>query len=640
MNNKLSYFLLYLDVFGKTPQFNINGRKHYPSYLGSFLTLALIALIVVFFLIFSLKIFTHSDPKIVYTTYIDEDPDMVKFTNEFVMTLSLQFPNYTNFIDETVYNIKAYSVSTVYNSELKTHTYQNDPIKVVKCSDYNFSVLKDYFKSLPIENLYCLNLTNLEIGGEFSKNIWKIIKIEFNKCSNSKANNYTCKDNTTIENYLKYGYMAGYITDYFIVSNNYSHPIQMYGKNVFTTFQFNNYFENWLYFKAKSIRTDVGLIFTDYKELKGITYDRIFETSGINQSETIIGSFILRLSTNKDSYERTYLKLHEGIAEIGGFIKACFIIGDLISKFFRDTLYKNFILQFFNLDEDKIITQHIEKKKQKLNLKNNYSNSKSFNQNASNIQLNNLNSYIQTNLLTNIKNDKKTSSSNNLLNSKKIKFMETPPKQTLNNNFINNPVKIIETINEAQLKKKNQTVKNNNKKIIKFLNNNSILKNNNNNNDKNNDNNENTTKNEHITDNNLTDNHNISSSENNVNFKTKSSGLNMFAKYEHRHITRSFCFLQILCKSYGFKRVYIIKREYEKIYFIFDIVQYIKLRNDFNYIQKLILNEDEKRELGIAYHYNYDLHFDKEGYDYLFHKKANNVGNIIKSKINSDVNMK
>ena len=42
MNNKLSYFLLYLDVFGKTPQFNINGRKHYPSYLGSFLTLALI----------------------------------------------------------------------------------------------------------------------------------------------------------------------------------------------------------------------------------------------------------------------------------------------------------------------------------------------------------------------------------------------------------------------------------------------------------------------------------------------------------------------------------------------------------------------------------------------------------------------
>jgi hypothetical protein len=85
------------------------------------------------------------------------------------------------------------------------------------------------------------------------------------------------------------------------------------------------------------------------------------------------------------------------------------------------------------------------------------------------------------------------------------------------------------------------------------------------------------------------------------------------------------------------KRIYLIKKEYEKIYFIFDIVQYIKLRNDFNFIQKLILNEDEKKELGIAYHYNYDLHFDKEGYDYLFHKKKNEVGNIIKSKINNDI---
>ena len=633
MNNKLSYFLLYLDVFGKTPQFNINGQKHYPSYLGSFLTLALIALIVVFFLIFSLKIFTHSDPKIVYTTYIDEDPDMVKFTNEFVMTLSLQFPNYTNFIDETVYNIKAYSVSTVYNSELKTHTYQNDPIKVVKCSDYNFSVLKDYFKSLPIENLYCFNLTNLEIGGEFSKNVWKIIKIEFNKCSNSKANNYTCKDNTTIENYLKYGYMAGYITDYFIVSNNYSHPIQMYGKNVFTTFQFNNYFENWLYFKAKSIRTDVGLIFTDYKEIKGITYDRIFETSGINQSETIIGSFILRLSTNKDSYERTYLKLHEGIAEIGGFIKACFIIGDLISKFFRDTLYKNFILQFFNLDEDKTIQELIHKKN--INLKKNYNNS--LNHNISNIPLNNLNSYIQTNLLTNIKNEKKTNnSSNNLIGPKKIKFNEDKTKQTLNNNYFYNPFKIIANIDESEVKTKNQTVKDNSKKIMKYLNNNSILKNNDENKRKKNENEDNNTENNFVEQNN----NYLSSSENNVHFRHKSSGLNSFAKIEHRLITKSYCFLQILCKSYGLKRVYVIKKEYEKIYFIFDIVQYIKLRNDFNYIQKLILNEDEKRELGIAYHYNYDLHYDKEGYDYLFHKKANNVGNIIKSKIISDVNMK
>ena len=621
--------ILYLDVFGKTPQFNINGRSNYPSYLGSCLTFALAAVIVVFFVIFSLKIIVHSEPKIVYTTYIDEDPDMIKFTNEFILTLGLHFPNYTNFLDESIYYIKAYSVTTKYDKQLKAHINYEEPINFMKCSEYKFSVLKEYFDELPIQNLYCFNLTNYEIGGEFSKNIWKIIRIEFHKCLKSNEYNYTCQNESTVEEYLSNGYMGGFLTDYFILSNNYSHPIQIYGKNVYTSFEYNKYFDYWIYFKSKSIKTDIGLIFTDYKEINGITFDRVFETKIVHQSKSILGSCILRLSTNKDNYERNYLKLHEAIAELGGFIKACFIVGDFLSKFFRDTLYKNFILQFFNLDEDKTIQELIHKKN--INLKKNYNNS--LNHNISNIPLNNLNSYIQTNLLTNIKNEKKTNnSSNNLIGPKKIKFNEDKTKQTLNNNYFYNPFKIIANIDESEVKTKNQTVKDNSKKIMNYLNNNSILKNNDENKRKRNDNEHNNT------DNNFAEQNNnyLSSSENNVHPRHKSSGLNSFAKIEHRLITKSYCFLQILCKSYGLKRVYVIKKEFEKIYFIFDIVQYIKLRNEFNYIQKLILNEDEKRELGIAYHFDYDLHYDKEGYDYLFHKKKNNVGNIIKNKIMSD----
>jgi hypothetical protein len=617
--------ILYLDIFGKTPQFNINGRSNYPSYLGSCLTFALAAVIVVFFVIFSLKIIVHSEPKIVYTTYIDEDPDMIKFTNEFILTLGLQFPNYTNFLNESIYYIKAYSVTTKYDKQLKAHINYEEPINFMKCSEYKFSVLKEYFDELPIQNLYCFNLTNYEIGGEFSKNIWKIIRIEFHKCLKSNEYNYTCQNESTVEEYLSNGYMGGFLTDYFILSNNYSHPIQIYGKNVYTSFEYNKYFDYWIYFKSKSIKTDIGLIFTDYKEISGITFDRVFETKIVHQSKSILGSFILRLSTNKDSYERNYLKLHEAIAEIGGFIKACFIVGDFLSKFFRDTLYKNFILQFFNLDEDKTIKEVIQKKT--IKLKKNYNNS--LNHNISNIPLNNINSYIQTNLLTNIKNEKKTNnSSNNLIGLKKIKFNEDNIKQTLNNNYF----KVIANIDENEVKTKNQTVKDNSKKIMNYLNNNSILKNNDENKKKRNENEHNNT------DNNFAEQNNnyLSSSENNVHPVHKSSGLNSFAKIEHRLITKSYCFLQILCKSYGLKRVYVIKKEFEKIYFIFDIVQYIKLRNEFNYIQKLILNEDEKRELGIAYHFDYDLHYDKEGYDYLFHKKKNNVGNIIKNKIMSD----
>ena len=706
MMEKIRIFFLYMDVFGNKPQFNVNGHKHYPSYLGSLITFILAGVIIFFFIMFSLQIFYHSNPNVVYTSYISEDPDMVQFTDNFVLTLGLQFPNYTSYLDEKVYKVKAFSVTTYYNQEKKEYLKTREPINVVKCTNYNFTILKDYFKSLPLDKLYCFDLAKYEIGGEFNKKIWKVIQIEFYKCENSEENNYTCKQNSEIEDHLKNGYIGGFITDYFILSNNYSNPIQIYGKNIFTSFDYKQYVDHWIYFKTKSIRTDVGLIFPDFKEEIGVSFEKETETRE-NQESTALSSLILRLSTNRDTYQRNYLKLHESIAEIGGFIKACFLTGELISKFFRDTLYKNFILQFFNLDESKLIENYKKNKKKKnLDLKNNFNGSNSI-QKISNIPLNKSN--YNSNLFTNSKLTKNNNNffSTNILNkTKAIKFLEDKFKNNLHNNYIN----------ETQTKKieKNKKLKklktiNNEKKIINYLNKYNLLKNNydvmnkfendndncnsninlnhnvinnnnynstlntvnnnnfTNNNSNNNKNNYNTNININYmnddlnnnsnnkakinlnyinprksfdNDNYLSDHNKSIYSERNVNLNLTSKdniinreATKLTGKFQYRHITKSFCFFKILCKKYGMKRIYLIKKAYEKIFFIFDIVQYIKLRNDFNFIQKLILNEEEKKELGIAYHYNYDLHFDKEGYDYLFHKKKNEVGELIKNKI-------
>ena len=479
MKEKMRMFLLYIDVFGNTPQFNVNGHKHYPSYLGSFITFVLAGIIIFFFVMFALQIFHHSNPNVVYTSYISEDPEMVKFTDKFILTLGLHFPNYTSYLDETVYKIRAFSVTTYYNQEKKEYLKTKEEINVVQCSYFNFTILKEYFEALPLDRLYCFDLAKYGIGGEFNKKIWKVIQIEFYKCENSEENNYTCKENEIIEDHLKNGYIGGFITDYFILSNNYSQPIQIYGKNIFASIDYRQYVDHWVYFKTKSIKTDVGLIFPHFKEEIGVSFEKETETRE-NKESTALSSLILRLSTNRDTYQRTYLKLHESIAEIGGFIKACFLTGELLSKFFRDTLYKNFILQFFNLDESKIIKNFKKnKKKQYLNLKNNFNNSISI-QNISNIPLNksNCNSNLFTNSkLTKINN--KNYSTNILNNTKTIKFLEDKLKNNLHNNYIN------ETQNNNQKKrrknrlKKLKTINNNDKKIINYLNKYSLLKNSN-----------------------------------------------------------------------------------------------------------------------------------------------------------------
>ena len=553
--SKFSDLFIYLDFFGTKPGFFINGCDTHRSIFGALISIVVCSIIFGFFCIFLNQIIKHNKPHIVHNEFIDDNPaPYVLNNNNFVFTLSLQYPNYTNFVNEKIYTIKAKKVTYVYNEAKEYKTVETD-INVYKCSNFNFSLIPEYFKSLNIENLYCLDLNGVFLQGEYGKNNWQTINVYFYKCLNTTENNNTCDLEEDIEKTLMGGYIDLFITDFKVNTNDFSNPIKIYGKNLFGSISISHYSDYWLYLKRKEVITDLGLIFTDYKKETCLTFDKMTETQYITEENFNFLTLIIRISTNREEVMRTYLKLYEAAANVGGVVKIMFSIGEAINYLVKVTLYKNYLLQFFNLDiflgkkskKKKVASSFIRKVSENLEIENN----EKILQNLQNNQRNNNSKIVNTNNKINnvilqtstelLKNNNVSTIVKNNYVSQKSAFFKPKKKIYSDNNVFKN---------KNNLKNKKNEEKNQEKKdIINNLGLMRIIK----------------------------------------NYKSVSN---------------------VICSKRVYTNFKEIRIRFCKINFLLEISYYFKLININNYLKDHLLKKEEITLLNKIYHFNY--HYDRE----------------------------
>ena len=116
-------------------------------------------------------------------------------------------------------------------------------------------------------------------------------------------------------------------------------------------------------------------------------------------------------------------------------------------------------------------------------------------------------------------------------------------------------------------------------------------------------------------------------------FKLKKNNSQFFNKKSMaKHIV---CFMTILIRKNSLKRIKEIHKQFNKILFIFDVIQYIKTRNEINLLEKTIFSEKDRKNISNVYHFDYDLQTHKKGYDYLFlegNSLNENIDKIFKIK--------
>lgn len=343
---KFKKLFLNCDLFGKTQNFTIATKSSYQTYFGSAVSLVVVGVLTYLFFYFGLEIFDRARPNVIITTYNEENPPETLIDDSSnIFTLALENPDYTVYINESIYTLNA-SMITIKPGESGLDRII-EPITLMKCSEYNFKFLNDYFEPLDLPNLYCLNTSiPYMLKGEFSKAEWKYLQFQFNKCVNSTKNNNSCMSTEEIESRLQGGYLGMFISHVSVMPTNFHQPFSFHGKNVFTSFSSNQYTDVWMYLKPLIIETDDGYIFRRNKTVRCLVYDSSFSTYDYRGGNTFL-SLNLRLSLVREVYERSYSKVQGVAAEIGGIIKFGLVVGEIVVYIIREILYKDFLLTFF-----------------------------------------------------------------------------------------------------------------------------------------------------------------------------------------------------------------------------------------------------------------------------------------------------
>ena len=541
---------IYLDLFGTKPRFLIDGYKSQRSYIGAFISIICCSCVFMFFIYFFEKILSHSKPNMVVSNLIDDLPDKYYFNDDFVFAISLQFPNYTNYVNERIYFLKLYDVEYQFLED-NSYIFKEKEIPITLCSNYNIKVLPEYFGGLNLKQLYCANFSGYYLEGEYGQKKWRTLNFKFSKCTNfSNYNN--CLNQEEIDKYLQSGYVDIFMTDKMIVPKDFKNPTKIYGKNIFDSINGKEYMDYWIYLKRLEVQTDEGIIFDQIEKTSVLSFEKTSTMKYSLLDETFL-QVILRISINKDIYDRTYMKLQEALANVGGMVKIIFTIGEILNYLTKIILYRNYILQFFNMDYFKAITNN------KKNIKHNKSVT------------------IPPLIITN----------KNLLNLNTENNIELRDYIQINNSNINLQFHNNSSFIKNQSLQELLSIKNKNesKKIL----NSNISKN------------ENKNKNNHTMF--YTD----------YNFKVNKNYL--YNKVIRRKIRKYHSILDILLKKGCCKQIISSIKRFRKISFLFEISRYIKNINETNILKNLIFDEKQNKLLAYIYHFDYVFEKEKLIYD-------------------------
>ena len=583
--------LNHIDIFGIPPIFTIRGRSTFQTHTGSILTIICIFIILIYISFFLNQMINHKSPNLNSEIYYDEIPIELNLNkNNFSFVFGLKTKSYKTYIDESIYKVNAFQTKITLDQN-GVYNIINEPLNIIKCNEYNFTIIPEQFRKLPLQNLYCLN-NNINLKGDYMKEYWNYVNINFTKCENStekNLNNNFCKSENEINEILNGGSIGLFFPDNSFNQINYNNPYKSYVKNLYQGFSINNFEDISLYIKLVEIITDTGYFFDDKKSIFFSSYDYMKNNIIYFQNINNFLSLSINVSTKREIYRRSYIKLQTIISNVGGMLKIVLLIGEYSVYFIRMLLYKNYILEFFNLDESVIRLKEVRKKYQ---LKGNHSIKNHFESIFSNFSnVDNASSNNNINIKYNVSYDNK---GNN------IKLRIIGDKEDKNSIFVDDVI-------NKQLSNKNDNIKTNNFFIksdiisLSGKNNKLSLKSNY------------QKQNERLKEFYKSD----------LSLKTANNNFSHMSKTKLRIIKVPGFFSDFICKKNTLKTIKQIHENYKEIQFLLDIIHYLKSQNELNLIEKILFDEEQRKALSYTYSFISDFSLERKGYEYMIKHEKN-----------------
>ena len=355
------------DIYSKRISFFFNNHEKIGSFSGYFLTLTFIIISIVLFA-YQIAQTIQRNELVVYdsTMYGNEMPSIDINSDNFYFAFGLEEPSTSNrFIDDRIYIPKIVYVDKIkINDELVTTnqiTLDYEKCKVEKFGE-NYQHL---FLPHELDNSYCLKDTNLNLtlAGGYKYERFSYIRLRIYPCVNTSENNFSCKPQEIIDQYLSSGYFSIIVKDIGLNPLNYSSPVLPTLQDLYTTIDKRIYKNYILNFRVTEISTDIGLVTKDVRKYKYLQYFKELQTFTFrDEEEYYSGKSVILVQFKLDDtiliQRRIYTKISEIFSRIGGYmqlINTVFILlSSVINKINSSLKIINSIFKF-NIKGNKMI---------------------------------------------------------------------------------------------------------------------------------------------------------------------------------------------------------------------------------------------------------------------------------------------
>jgi hypothetical protein len=342
-------FIRKYDTLGNKPELYVNSSTRYQTLFGGVLSLMTLGLLTAATISFSIQLINYESSTIIYNL-VPSSNETLNLTGVPWMIM-LQDNLFKPIEDEDRYYMPSANIWSVIpdlsTGELNMNTTVAT-LNIERCDiNKHFGIYRPYFENVPfLEHHYCPVFdSNITISGVFgSVKPYKYVELWINRCRNvtrvDKRNK--CYDEQSINDRLSDGYISYKFLDNAIDHQNLENPASYYLRADSLPVSSTIYKRNWYYLKNVNYTSDAGLI------MKSNNLTQVFQVSSSKESVDLKkegiepGSFAqitLSMDNKVDVYFRTYEKVQNMLANIGGIIKGIIVIATAINWFVCQEMY-------------------------------------------------------------------------------------------------------------------------------------------------------------------------------------------------------------------------------------------------------------------------------------------------------------
>ena len=379
----------YLDLFGTRCTFYSEKMPKLYTVTGGIFTIISVLVCILIFVVISLDDMKRKFPDLT-TSYIpSEGYRKIKFGQEkiwipwrIVDYNNNESVNHTNLLYPIIYYYSRTKDDKTREFHLKTKI-----LDYKLCSETSMVNESDIYQiTIPLNELYCINMEDLEMGGSWISEYFYYISFDLFYCENGiqyDENNEKCSSFNKIVNFIGENNSLEIDVYYPIVQfqpTNKTYPvIVIYRQHFYHLSKYVYRIDNF-FLQENVLTDDSGWLFNKEKNnsywgLNSINDDTYFngkERDLMNDwSSSKAYSFNIYLEPGIIQYKRKYKKLYIIFSDFFPFAYIIFIIMKNISKFFKkvESNKKMIELLFENLKEKQ---NNFEEKLQKLKMKNHF----------------------------------------------------------------------------------------------------------------------------------------------------------------------------------------------------------------------------------------------------------------------------